>query len=106
MAWVFLGVAGLCEIAFTVALKYAEGFTRLWPSLTFIAFYAASAWFLSLAVKAIPIGTAYAIWTGIGAVGATMVGILLFSEPASAARFAFIALIVVGIVGLKMSAAA
>ena len=102
MAWIMLGIAGLCEIAFTVALKYAEGFTRLWPSLAFVLAYAASAWFLSLAVRTIPVGTAYAVWTGIGAVGAATIGILLFAEPANAARLAFIALIVIGVAGLKL----
>ena len=106
MAWAFLGIAGLCEIAFTVALKYAAGFTRMWPSLAFIAAYAASAWFLSLAIRTIPVGTAYAVWTGIGAVGAAGLGIWLFAEPATAARLAFIALIVIGVAGLKLVSSA
>ncbi len=102
MAWIFLAVAGALEVGFTTSLKYAEGFTKLWPSLIFVAAYAGSAWFLSLAIKGIPIGTAYAVWTGIGAVGTALVGIALFGEPATALRLLFLAVIVGGIVGLKL----
>jgi quaternary ammonium compound-resistance protein SugE len=101
MAWVFLGIAGVCEVGFATALKYADGFTKLIPSAVFLVLYLASAWFLAQAVKTLPIGTAYAVWTGIGAVGTALVGIALFSEPATVLRLAFLGLIVVGIVGLK-----
>jgi len=105
MGWVFLGIAGVLEVSFTTALKYADGFTKLWPSLIFAAAYAGSAWFLSLAVKSIPLGTAYAVWTGIGAVGTAIIGIALFGEPATALRLLFLAVIVGGIVGLKLVSA-
>ncbi len=102
MAWIFLGLAGALEVSFTAALKYAEGFTKLWPSVIFLITYAGSAWFLSQAIKGIPIGTAYAVWTGIGAVGTALIGIALFGEPATALRLLFLAVIVGGIVGLKL----
>ena len=102
MAWIFLTFAGALEVCFAAALKYAEGFTKLTPSLIFVAAYAGSAWLLSLAVKSIPIGTAYAVWTGIGAVGTALVGIAVFGEPATALRLLFLAVIVGGIVGLKL----
>ena len=105
MGWMFLAVAGALEISFTTALKYADGFTKLWPSLIFAAAYAGSAWFLSLAIKSIPMGTAYAVWTGIGAVGTAIVGIAVFGEPATALRLLFLAVIVGGIVGLKLVSA-
>jgi len=105
MAWVFLGLAGALEVSFTTALKYAEGFTKLWPSVIFVLAYGGSAWFLAQAVKTIPLGTAYAIWTGIGAVGTAIVGIALFGEPATALRLLFLAVIVGGIVGLKLVSA-
>ncbi|MDX2142371.1 MAG: multidrug efflux SMR transporter [Rhodospirillaceae bacterium] len=102
MGWIFLAIAGVCEIGFTTALKFADGFTRLVPSLVFAVLYLASAWFLSQAVKTIPLGTAYAVWTGIGAIGTAIIGIALFGDPATAARLFFLALIVAGIVGLKL----
>jgi quaternary ammonium compound-resistance protein SugE len=105
MGWVLLGVAGALEVGFTTALKYAEGFTKLWPSLVFLVAYAGSAWFLSQAIKTIPIGTAYAVWTGIGAVGTAVIGIALFGEPATALRVLFLAVIVGGIIGLKLVSA-
>ena len=105
MPWVFLAVAGALEVSFTTALKYAEGFTRLWPSLIFLVAYAGSAWFLAQAIKGIPLGTAYAVWTGIGAVGTALIGIALFGEPATALRLFFLAVIVGGIVGLKLVSA-
>jgi len=105
MGWMFLGVAGALEISFTTALKYTEGFTKLWPSAAFVVAYAGSAWFLSQAVKTIPLGTAYAVWTGIGAVGTALIGIALFDEPATALRLLFLAVIVGGIVGLKLVSA-
>ena len=102
MAWIYLLVAGLFEVVWAVGLKYTEGWTRLWPSVGTLVAMAVSFWFLSQALKAIPIGTGYAVWTGIGAIGVATVGIVLFAESASPARLACIALIVAGVVGLKM----
>lgn len=101
MAWIYLFVAGLLEIAWAVGMKYSEGFTRRWPSVFTLVMMLLSFGFLSLALKRLPIGTAYAIWTGIGAVGVTIWGIFYFGEAAGALRLACIALIVAGIVGLK-----
>ncbi len=103
MAWVYLFVAGGFEIVWATGLKYSDGFTRLWPSVVTVAAMSVSMVCLALAARAIPIGTAYAIWTGIGAVGMAIVGIILFSEPREFARLFFIFLIVAGIVGLKLS---
>ena len=102
MVWIYLLVAGLFEVVWAVGLKYTEGWTRLWPSVGTLVAMAVSFWFLSQALKAIPIGTGYAVWTGIGAIGVATVGIVLFAESASPARLACIALIVAGVVGLKM----
>jgi len=101
MAWFLLFLAGLFEVAWAIGLKYTDGFTRLWPSLFTVAGMVASFLLLSLALRTIPIGTAYAVWTGIGAVGVAILGIVLFNEPRDFARLAFIALIVIGIAGLK-----
>lgn len=101
MAWIILGLAGLCEVGFTTAMKYADGFTKLMPSFVFAVLYIASAILLAQAVKTLPLGTAYAVWTGIGAVGTAIIGIIIFGDPASLARLFFLSLIVVGIVGLK-----
>jgi quaternary ammonium compound-resistance protein SugE len=101
MAWIYLFIAGLFEIGWAVGLKYTEGFTKLWPSVITIFGMILSFYFLSTAVKTIPIGTAYAIWTGIGAVGTAILGIILFGESKEFMRILFILLIVVGIVGLK-----
>ena len=102
IAWLVLFVAGLCEIGWAVGLKYTEGFSRLWPSVGTVAAMIASVVLLGLALKALPLGTAYAVWTGIGAVGTAILGIYLFNEPRDALRLACIALIVAGIVGLKL----
>jgi len=102
MAWVYLFVAGLLEIGWAVGLKYTEGFTKLTPSVLTIVSMIASILMLGLALKTLPIGTAYAVWTGIGAVGTALLGIYLFAEPATAARLASIGLIVAGIAGLKL----
>ena len=102
MAWIYLLVAGLLEVGWAIGLKYTEGFSRLWPSLATIAAMILSLGFLALALKELPVGTAYAVWTGIGAVGTVILGIYLFSEPATAARLACIGLILAGIVGLKL----
>jgi quaternary ammonium compound-resistance protein SugE len=102
MAWLVLAAAGLLEIGWAIGLKYTEGFTRLVPSVLTLAAMAGSIILLGLALKTLPIGTAYAVWTGIGAVGTALLGIILFDEPATAARLVSIGLIVSGIVGLKL----
>ena len=101
MAWVYLFVAGLFEVGWAVGLKYTEGFTRLWPSVFVVASLALSMGLLGLALRTLPLGTAYAVWTGIGTVGTAVLGVALFREPATAARLACIGLIVAGIAGLK-----
>ncbi|QHE92990.1 quaternary ammonium compound efflux SMR transporter SugE [Pandoraea fibrosis] len=105
MAWILLVFAGLLEVAWAVGLKYTQGFSRLVPSVFTIAAMVGSVWLLALAVRSLPLGTAYAIWTGIGAVGAFVLGIILFGESASAARIASVTLILAGLVGLKLTAA-
>ncbi len=104
--WASLFVAGVFEIGWAVGLKYSEGFSRLAPSAVTIAAMGASIWFLAIAMKQLPLGTAYAIWTGIGAVGTVIAGVFLFSESTDALRIACIALILLGIVGLKLTSAA
>ena len=103
MAWLYLFVAGLMEVAWAVGLKYTEGFTRLWPSVWTGAALVLSMLLLGLALRTLPLGTAYAVWTGIGAVGTAALGILLFGESATPARLACVALIVAGLVGLKLT---
>jgi quaternary ammonium compound-resistance protein SugE len=102
MAWLYLFVAGLFEVGWAIGLKYTEGFSWLLPSLLTVAAMILSLALLGLALKTLPVGTAYAIWTGIGAVGTAALGIYLFGEPATAARLGSIGLIVAGIVGLKL----
>jgi quaternary ammonium compound-resistance protein SugE len=102
MAWFILFLAGLMEVGWAVGLKYTDGFTRLVPSLLTLAAMAASLGLLALVLKTLPIGTAYAVWTGIGAVGTAILGIVLFGDPATIARLACIGLIVAGIAGLKL----
>ena len=104
MAWLYLFLAGLAEVGWAIGLKYTDGFSRLMPSLFTVAAMALSLALLGLALKALPVGTAYAVWTGIGAVGTAALGIYLFNEPATVARLTCIALIVCGIVGLKFAA--
>jgi quaternary ammonium compound-resistance protein SugE len=106
MPWIWLIVAGLLEIAWAVGLKYTDGFAKLWPSVVTVLLMLASFWCLAQAVKGLPLGTSYAIWTGIGAVGTAIAGIVLFKEPATAARLACMVMIVAGIVGLKLTARA
>ncbi len=103
MAWVYLFVAGVFEIAWATGLKYTEGFTRLGPSVGTILAMGMSFWFLSHALKTIPMGTAYAVWTGIGAVGVAILGIVLFDESRDFVRLFCILVIVAGIVGLRLS---
>jgi quaternary ammonium compound-resistance protein SugE len=102
MAWFMLFVAGLMEVGWAIGLKYTEGFTRLVPSVLTLAAMLISIVLLGLALKTLPVGTAYAVWTGIGAVGTAILGIVLLGDPATAARLASIGLIVAGIVGLKL----
>jgi quaternary ammonium compound-resistance protein SugE len=102
MAWIYLTIAGLFEVGWAIGLKYTEGFTRLLPSLWTVASMIISIVLLGLALKALPVGTAYAVWTGIGAVGTAILGIYLFAEPATAPRLMCIGLILCGIVGLKL----
>ncbi len=103
MPWLWLIVAGILEVAWAVGLKYADGFTRFWPSVVTVLLMLASFWCLAQAVRGLPLGTSYAIWTGIGAVGTAILGMILFREPATATRVACMALIVGGIVGLKLA---
>lgn len=102
MAWLALFIAGLFEIAWAVGMKYTEGFTRLWPSIGTFAAMAVSVLLLGFAMKTLPLGTAYAVWTGIGTAGTVIVGMILFHEPATALRLGAIGLIVIGGVGLKL----
>lgn len=103
MAWLILGIAGVLEIGWAVGLKYTDGFTRLTPSLLTGAAIVASMLLLSIAARTLPIGTAYAVWVGIGAAGAALLGILLFGEPASPGRLFFILLLIVSIAGLRLT---
>ena len=106
MAWIYLIIASLFEVAWAIGLKYTEGWTKLYPSLFTMSGMLASFYFLSLAVNALPIGTAYAIWTGIGAVGTAILGIILFGDSRDLARLLCIVLILAGIIGLKLTAPA
>ena len=101
MAWILLLVAGLLETGWAIGLTYTDGFTRLWPSVLTIAGIVVSMLLLSIAARTLPIGTAYAVWVGIGAAGAVVLGILLLGEPFNAARLFFLALLLISIVGLK-----
>lgn len=105
MNWSILILAGLFEIGWAIGLKYTEGFTRLWPTLATLASMAVSLGLLGVAMKTLPVGTAYAVWVGVGAVGTAILGIVLLGEPANAGRMVSLALIVAGIVGLKLASA-
>ena len=102
MAWIYLAFAGLFEVGWAVGLKFTQGFTRLWPSLWTLASMGLSLGLLGLALKSLPLGTAYAVWTGIGTIGTVLVGILVLGEPATVARIACVGLLVAGIAGLKI----
>jgi len=104
MAWFILVIAGLFEVGWAIGLKYTEGFTRFWPTAGTVAAMLVSIGLLGLAMRTLPVGTAYAVWTGIGTVGTVVLGIVLFSEPATVARLACVGLILAGIVGLKLTA--
>lgn len=106
MAWVILVIAGLFETGWAIGLKYSEGFTRLLPTLWTILAMIVSLWLLGIALKALPVGTAYSIWVGVGAVGTVILGIVLFGEPASAGRLISMMLIIAGIIGLKLASQA
>ena len=103
MAWINLLIAGVLEIFWAISLKYTDGFSRLWPSIATGAGMIASFYFLAQALKTIPVGTGYAVWTGIGAAGTAILGIALFAESASISRLLCIGLIIVGIIGLKLT---
>lgn len=103
MAWLVLVVAGLFEVGWAIGLKYTEGFTRFWPSAATVAAMVASVLLLGWAMRTLPVGTAYAVWTGIGAIGTVALGIVLFEEPATVARLVCVGLILAGIVGLKLT---
>ncbi|MGH7768684.1 MAG: quaternary ammonium compound efflux SMR transporter SugE [Candidatus Binatia bacterium] len=103
MDWIFLFVAGVLEIVWATGLKFTEGFTKFWPSVVTVLAMAASVFLLAQALRTIPVGTGYAVWTGIGAAGTAVAGIVLFSESASLPRLASIAAIIVGIMGLKFT---
>lgn len=102
MAWTYLFTAGLLEIGWAIGLKYTEGFSKLWPSVGTVIAMILSLAFLGLALKTLPVGTAYAVWTGIGAIGTVILGIILFAEPATALRLGCVGLIFAGIIGLKL----
>lgn len=102
MAWFLLFLAGLAEVGWAVGLKYTHGFTRLWPSLWTVALMCVSLWLLGLALRSLPLGTAYAVWTGIGTVGTAILGMALLGEPVQVLRLICIGLILAGIVGLKL----
>lgn len=103
MAWVYILIAGIFEVVWAIGLKYTKGFTQLWPSLGTAIAMLASIYFLNVAVKILPVGTAYAVWTGIGVVGTALMGILLFDESKELVRLLCIVLVVAGIVGLKIT---
>lgn len=103
LSWIVLVVAGLFEVGWAIGLKYTEGFTRLWPSVGTAAAMIISVGLLGLAMKALPMGTAYAVWVGVGAVGTVILGIILLGEPANTARLVSVGFIIAGIVGLKLA---
>ncbi|MDO7789118.1 quaternary ammonium compound efflux SMR transporter SugE [Desulforamulus aquiferis] len=101
MAWVYLVIAGVCEVIWAVGLKYTQGFTRVYPSMITLVGMIVSFYYLSLALRDLPIGTAYAVWTGIGALGTVIIGMVFLGEPREWLRLFFVAMIIVGIIGLK-----
>lgn len=105
MSWIILVIAGMLEVVWAVGLKYTNGFSRLWPTVGTVLAMIASVWLLAVAMKSLPVGTAYAIWVGIGAVGTAIAGIILFGESANIGRILSLILIIAGIVGLKLSTA-
>jgi quaternary ammonium compound-resistance protein SugE len=103
MAWIILFLAGLFETGWAIGLKYTEGFTRLWPTVWTVVAMAISLWLLGIALKSLPVGTAYSVWVGVGAIGTVVLGIALLEEPANVARLISVGLIVAGIIGLKLA---
>ncbi len=103
MCWIFLGLAGILEVVWALALKYSDGFSRLWPSVITILALVGSFWLLALAMRQLPVGTAYAVWTGIGATGAVIFGMLFLGEPVTLLRVVSLIAVIGGIVGLKFS---
>jgi quaternary ammonium compound-resistance protein SugE len=103
MAWIILVVAGLFEVGWAIGLKYTEGFTKLWPTAWTVLAMIISLWLLGIAMKSLPVGTAYSVWVGVGAAGTVVAGIVLLGEPANAPRLLSVALIVAGIIGLKLA---
>jgi quaternary ammonium compound-resistance protein SugE len=103
MAWLLLIIAGLLEVGWAIGLKYTEGFTRVWPSVFTLGAMVLSVVLLGVAMKSLPVGTSYAVWVGVGAVGTAILGMVLFGEPATTGRLASLGLIVAGIVGLKLA---
>lgn len=103
MAWVILVIAGLFETGWAIGLKYTEGFSRLWPTIWTILAMIVSLWLLGIAMKSLPVGTAYSIWVGVGAVGTVILGIVLLGEPANTGRLISITFIIAGIIGLKLT---
>lgn len=103
MAWIVLVIAGLFEVGWAIGLKYTEGFTRLWPTVGTVLAMVISLGMLGIAMKSLPVGTAYAVWVGVGAVGTVALGIVLLGEPVNAARLISVALILAGIIGLKLA---
>jgi quaternary ammonium compound-resistance protein SugE len=103
MAWTILFLAGLFETGWAIGLKYTEGFTRLWPTVWTVVAMMISLWLLGIALKSLPVGTAYSVWVGVGAIGTVVLGIALLDEPANAARLISVGLIIAGIIGLKLA---
>ncbi len=103
MNWILLCIAGITEIVFALSLKYNQGFTKLWPSIVTMVFGASSFYLLMLAIKTLPVGTAYAVWTGMGAVGVAVFGIIFLKESTDILRLASIALVIIGVIGLKIT---
>ena len=103
MPWIILTLAGLFEIGWAIGLKYTDGFTKLWPTVGTVASMAISLGLLGIAMKSLPVGTAYAVWVGVGAVGTAILGIVLLGEPANAGRMISLGLIIAGIIGLKLA---
>ena len=103
MPWILLIIAGMLEVGWAIGLKYTEGFTRLWPSVLTLSAMACSVLLLGMAMKSLPVGTSYAVWVGIGAIGTAILGIVLFGESANAGRLVSLGLILAGIVGLKLA---
>ncbi|MET4576471.1 quaternary ammonium compound efflux SMR transporter SugE [Ottowia thiooxydans] len=103
MSWIILIIAGLFEIGWAIGLKYTQGFTRLWPTVGTVTAMVISIGLLGLAMRELPVGTAYAVWTGVGAVGTVILGIVLFGDPSNAGRLICVGLIVAGILGLKLT---